>query len=259
MADTENEPQVDPAAGPDAEEKPATAPADSNDEPAVSVEGSGADLTADAAVDIDEEPEPDLDLSDLDAELSAQKAKKRRLRINVSSGGLLTGLSTLFLSPFSKDADTRKMGRTFYFGVLIGVLTLMWANGSFTKRVVEEVKKEEGLVALDIDYPAVYVGAFFIPFRRAPVAAKFNEPLDMAKADIVVACDSTTTCDYLEKYIDYVKDQIIKAIGSHQLDREELLSFEGKQKIKEEILKRLNNWLKHGEVKEVTFTRLSMG
>ena len=65
--------------------------------------------------------------------------------------------------------------------------------------------------------------------------------MNMAEVEIQVQCDKKETCDFLDGQSAKVKDEVTQVFTA--MERDELLSKEGKKKMKRKIIDRLNLFL----------------
>jgi|GEM_PF-4515254 len=76
----------------------------------------------------------------------------------------------------------------------------------------------------------------------------------LAEAEIIVECDTAETCEYVDKSLPVIRDQVTAALT--EVDREELIHREGKQRIRKAIVDRINQVLPRGRVINAFFGRL---
>jgi flagellar basal body-associated protein FliL len=78
--------------------------------------------------------------------------------------------------------------------------------------------------------------------------------VSVAELEVVVQCSTEATCHYLEANTVGLKDQV--AAIFLPIEREELMSVEGKERLKLEITNKVNRWLPSGKIEKVYFSRL---
>jgi flagellar basal body-associated protein FliL len=116
----------------------------------------------------------------------------------------------------------------------------------FIRRQAEENKRKAGLISL---------GSFTIELR-APQGRK-KRPygvFDMAEIELVLDCDSKETRDYIEEHQPQVRNQVTNYFTA--IERAELMTQEGKKRVKKSLMERLNLWLPKGKVEDVYITKL---
>ncbi len=183
-------------------------------------------------------------------------------RMRTQSVEVLKGLT-------SKDRATRRMSFLFFCSLtgLIVVATLgsqrliamrreaakhaVRADGS-KEHVEDFLRKQhanhnERMSFMDL-------GTFVVKLKSLPGAVSGPGVMGVAEVTIVLECDSVETHDFLEGNLAKARNQIIGVfIG---ITREELMSREGKRKIKKTILEKINSWLPSGKVEDAFFSKL---
>jgi flagellar basal body-associated protein FliL len=171
---------------------------------------------------------------------------------------------------FSSDPATRRMSLLFLLSLagicLVGVVA--WKRhearmrmlprresgieqtakqlGQFASRIAEDVKRRHVVTAL---------GEFTVELKRPPLSVDVAPGvINMAEVQLVVECDTRETCTYIEKAIDQARHQVTSVFVP--IDREELMSREGKRRLKKRLIERLNLWLPRGKIDNIYFTRL---
>jgi flagellar basal body-associated protein FliL len=89
------------------------------------------------------------------------------------------------------------------------------------------------------------------PVAERPTTGSF---VNMAEVEIFAECDGKETQEYLEENLAQARNQLNGVFLS--VDREELLTRDGKRKFKKRILELLNGWLPHGKIRAVYFSKL---
>jgi flagellar basal body-associated protein FliL len=178
---------------------------------------------------------------------------------------MINTMKTLFLAPVSKDSWTRLFGLGFYFSFLFFILSIFLVFHYLGQNKKPEISPEE-IAAQKAEkkrleeQKKVYqlkLGDFRMPYRLTETAQGKKIPLPLANIEIVVRCANEVTCKYLEKNIIRVKDIVSSSLIP--LSREELLKPEGKQKIKNIIMQKINEYLFEGEIIDVYFPKLILG
>ena len=193
-------------------------------------------------------------------------------------------LRVLFSSPISSDGWTRRMGFLFFFSLLGVVATARYAKDYFAElrdaaekdererisRIHERGEEEhvdEGETNLKI-YNKIMadLGAFYMETKPAQGKGYTSMGnLSVAEIHIAVLCEgsakeATRTCDYIRENMTQAKDSVTTILLP--IERELLLSIEGKKQLKRDVLEKLNEWLRSGRhpvgrVKEAYFYHLA--
>ena len=168
----------------------------------------------------------------------------------------------MFSGLVSPDLGTRRMSRIFLISCCVAAGS-MWAYFFYKppapplERVLDPLEAEKILEReqekAKKHNSILNVGVYNIELK--PIEGKSSAPgiLNTAEIEIIVECDSRETCDTMEEQLAVVRDQVSASFAA--TDREELMSPLGKQAIKAEVRKRLNVWLKKGEIRNVYFIR----
>ena len=96
----------------------------------------------------------------------------------------------------------------------------------------------------------VSLGSFVVPLQR-PFE---KEPLQMVQLEMVLLCSDPQTASYLRRYTIPARSQIFSTL--HALSQEDVLSYEGKKRVREFLKQGLNAWLPEGYVRDVYFSKL---
>jgi len=115
----------------------------------------------------------------------------------------------------------------------------------FIKKQAEEAKKQFTMQSL---------GTFTIQLK--PIDGQKAGPgvMNLAEIDVQARCDEKETCDSLKEGLAQVSNEITTALGP--MDRDELMTKDGKLHLKKKILDRINAWLPKGKVEDIYFSRL---
>jgi flagellar basal body-associated protein FliL len=210
-----------------------------------------------------------------------KKNKKGKKAAGPSLGARLKGAATisrewlvdLFKSIGSSDAPTRRMSIFFFlslFGVIaLGVLVIQRNSRLEQERLArieaeakdaaerdEEAALLGGHEAADHSKSSsmLNLGQFTIALKPVKERPKSGSFVNMAEVELVAECDSKDTHDFLEENLAQARNQLNGVFLS--VDREELLTREGKRKLKKRILELLNGWLPHGKVRGIYFSNL---
>ena len=102
------------------------------------------------------------------------------------------------------------------------------------------------------------VGSFTLELKPRQTSFKKGVGSDLADVTLVFECDSQNTKDYLEQRLPQLKGQLTNLFIA--LDRDELITREGKLRLKAKIIDRVNVWLPQKlKITNVYFSRLTVG
>jgi flagellar basal body-associated protein FliL len=193
----------------------------------------------------------------------AAQARSNRLK---KTGGTVR---EVFQGLRSSDVPTRNAAVLFLLSLLGIILVLILAGnyfwqsrklmhdelantgeagknlGDFIKKQSDEAKRKFTIQSL---------GTFNIELKPGDPDQKAKGVLNMAEVEIQVQCDKKETCDFLEGESAKVKDEVTQVFTA--MDRDDLLSRDGKKKMKKKIIDRLNLFLTEGKVEDLFFSKL---
>ncbi len=216
---------------------------------------------------------PPLDTSSPEqeaGEVSSFHPKKIIAQIRKYVGNKSVNLSKLLdiLSGlFSIDAPTRKMSTVFIFS-LIGILSVFYLaldrywmskRGELRHQSKELGNRFEELVRKRSEEAerrasVMSVGSFTLDLKEDTTQVMGTGIANMAELEIIIYCDGRETRNFIQSHLIEVRDQISHAfIG---LSKDDLMSREGKKRIKKTILKILNAWMPHGKVSDLYISKL---
>ena len=181
-------------------------------------------------------------------------------------GGALRALFLLMQAFVSRDYVTRHAAYGFLLSLSCGLVasSMMGVRLVRSLRHVHEAalhleladeqgrQKREHAESLRLS-SELSIGSFKVPIN-VPLdnAARFSS-VSIAEIEVVVECDGTETREFINKYIELVRDQVTRTILP--VDREEIMSPDGKKHLKTIIMKRLNAWLLRGRIKSIYFSK----
>ncbi|HLD99416.1 MAG TPA: flagellar basal body-associated FliL family protein [Bdellovibrionota bacterium] len=167
------------------------------------------------------------------------------------------------------DLPSRRMAILFFIGVLgvAIVLSIVYERyiryqdlrkyqstaaeqtsknlGEFIQKQAEHAKHK---------FSTLTLGKFTVdiaPIDSPPPARGVNS---VAEVEIVIECDSKETRYFIEDNLARAQDQITNVFAS--LTRDDLLSRDGKKKLKARLIEKLNGWLPSGKVEDLFFNDL---
>jgi flagellar basal body-associated protein FliL len=183
---------------------------------------------------------------------------------------LIRDLPQAFSSVLSPDPPTRKMAVLFILSfiglVSVGSVLMQryWAEKKVTlvkeaqrvaKRIAEHIKKDSEQIKLRAS--VISLGSFTWEIKETVSAKRSPGSISSAEVEIVLQCDSIDTRDYIQENMVKVRDQLSNIFTS--VDRAELMTREGKRKIKRTAIRRLNEWMSHGKIEDLYISKLIMG
>ena len=181
----------------------------------------------------------------------------------------------IFRGLWSPDRPTRRMSLFFFLtlALLVGI-GILTAQRSVRQRHEREARiaaaKEE---AIERSTEAALLGKTEAPGENPRSVSMLNlghftielkaiagQPkkkggfMNMAEVELVIECDSQDTRSFIEENLVQARSQVTDIFLS--MDRDELLSREGKRKLKKRLMERLNGWIPRGKVQSVFFSML---
>ncbi|HCM40524.1 MAG: hypothetical protein A2070_03445 [Bdellovibrionales bacterium GWC1_52_8] len=172
----------------------------------------------------------------------------------------------MFKALFGKDRVARRMAFLFFLGV-IGVVTAFTLTyrryskitdlSSLQGTGVEETSKNlSEFIQKQSDhakkkFATLALGKFTVDLKPVEGIALSRGVLNVAELEITVECDNKETRYYIEDHLTRTRDQVTGVLTS--VDREELLTRDGKRKLKKRLLDHLNAWLPAGNKVEDLF------
>lgn len=176
---------------------------------------------------------------------------------------LLSGL-------FSKDPPTRRVSILFFLAsFLICVIPLIALDRYFHKRSVVAQKKAKILMQRALaeeekksliekrNESRISLGSYVVTLKDRPNQSHYSKIENLAELEIVVVCDGKETRDFMAASKVRVRSHLLSVLTT--LDREELLSKEGKKRLREMLKRSLNDWLSEGKILELYFSKVVVG
>ncbi len=179
-------------------------------------------------------------------------------------------LSELAKSVVSPDKPTRRAGWIFFLTLALALFLLFvtirrWVAPKYAdvpssghtesdtsgqmSEFLERQHQEEKWKSTTLG-----LGDFVIDLKRKGDEVKAPGVNNVASLELFIECDTRETCEYIEGSSVQTRSQVTNALI--QIDREELLSKDGKRKIKKAIIDRLNTWLPKGRIENLYITKL---
>ncbi len=190
---------------------------------------------------------------------------KEAIRIRFTQKGyFMADLPEIFQSVRSPDLPTRRMSVLFILCCVGFFVVLTWSlvrrgsahrKASLKQAHLEEKRLEKvarrGSIETTRLASTLSLGDFQIELKEGIQPGVTS---NLAEMEVVVFCDRPETQTYIKENKDLARNQVTQALLS--IDREFLMSREGKRKLKLALVKKLNEWLKEGRVEDVFFPRL---
>ena len=182
-------------------------------------------------------------------------------------GTLWKDIFTIPSSLFSRDPATRRMTLLFFLS-LAGFLSVStygikryWAmkrarvmaevhlRARHLKELVERETDEARRLASTLS-----LGSFTLELNELVHQKNTVGQVNMAEVEVVILCDSAETREYIDQNMIQVRNQMTNVFT--MIERDELLSRDGKRRIKTILIRKLNEFLPHGKIEDVYFSKL---
>ncbi len=177
--------------------------------------------------------------------------------------------SDLVFGIVSPDRDTRRM--TFLFWIsLVGLIasiatTIMVFH---QRKAAEQAIEAAQLQAFDEDEEVReepkskihYLGSYTVSLEAGDDVVRPAGQLagvNLIELEVYMECDVEETCEGIKKQNDRVRDQILRNLPA--IDREDVLTRDGKRRLREVFMKILNEYLKKGKVRAIYFSKVMVG
>ena len=183
----------------------------------------------------------------------------------MSAGKVINIISRAFVSP---DAPTRRMAWVFLLSCLsVIAATTYWVKRWITLRGIAaayQAERDKDVKAFGEylgkraelakqRYITVSLGTYNAEIKKDPNWVG-RGGLNVAQIDIVAECDSKETAEYVEANLTRFSNQITNVLIN--VDRDELLSKDGKRRIQTLMIQKMNEILDSGKVERIYFTKL---
>jgi flagellar basal body-associated protein FliL len=200
---------------------------------------------------------------------SAAATATVNLRTKNRSGSLSGSVQEVIEGAKSPDLKTRMAAFGFILSIM-GVAAVVIVGGTYFwqqrshlqggmtstgeqgKNLDDFIKKQSDEAKMK--FTTHSLGLFNIELKPVEGSRPGPGVMNIAEVEVQVQCDVKETCDILD-------DQQVKARNEVTIvftatERDELLSREGKRRLKKKILDRLNAWIPKGKVEDLYFTKL---
>ncbi len=199
-------------------------------------------------------------------------------RLRQAAKQFRTSFVEILVGLISSDAPTRKMSVFFFLSLIVTVWISLQALTQMKHRAVpnaavvaaaahgqehagakpvDDDLEKEGEKKPQMGASMLTVGAFTVDLKPQPSLRKKAAGADLADVTLVLECDATETYDYLSQRLPQLKSQITNVFID--LERDELLTREGKLKLKAKLMDRINAWIPKGKVQNIFFSKLTVG
>ena len=103
-------------------------------------------------------------------------------------------------------------------------------------------------------HTTLHIGDFMVELKPPAEQKRRRGVMNMAEVSIVVECDARQTCAFIRSREAKARDEITNVLTA--LERDDLMSVDGKRKIKKALIDRLNGWLPTGKIEHLYFQKL---
>jgi flagellar basal body-associated protein FliL len=174
----------------------------------------------------------------------------------------------------SENPKVRRMS-VFFFVSFFGLLVVTAAGGLRLKVVLDRLKadltrpkrlsfaekrrlEEQAILAkknlgYKIYSPVVNVGEFSVELSKGEKKGESSNQLNLLELEIVLECDTADAGGVIEENKTEVRSQLTSVLLGMKAD--EVLTRDGKGMIRALIIERMNQWLPHGKVIRVYFSK----
>ena len=166
----------------------------------------------------------------------------------------------------SPDSATRKMA-LLYLLSLLGLLSLLSFSTVLLVKKVHQVQtlKAQKQAQLEMERlkaeAEAQSGDYVVNLGSLTIDLKPIEPTttrvgikNVARLEVHLRCDTLKAKKLIEERQPQVKDLILDLLIG--IDREELLSYAGKRRLKSLMMQKMNAWLPYGKIEDVLFSDL---
>ncbi len=102
--------------------------------------------------------------------------------------------------------------------------------------------------------PTFTIGKFNIELKGPKNGKRVRGLLQIVEMELVVECDTKKTCAYIEQNIAPVRGEVTDVFTP--IDREEILSREGKRRFLREVIDKINNFLPDGKIENIYINKM---
>ena len=180
----------------------------------------------------------------------------------------LRTVKELFGALRSSDGPTRRAARLFVLGVFgvlaVLIFSVIHLRARFNPVHIKTVEEQQAEIMKEIlekeksskeQHVTIYrVGSFGMQLKDVEGSRPLRGVVGMAELEIHVQCDRPETCLYLDEHSTDLKDIIAPMLNP--MDREILMSVDGKEKLKIALQDKVNRWLPRGHIDKIFFSRL---
>jgi hypothetical protein len=170
----------------------------------------------------------------------------------------------------SSDVPTRRGGRIFW-GAIAGIFLVIGVTGhrywghihDLRMRAARMARQQNAILAEFLKKRSdmarrrnatLVLGGFNIALQAEPGSRGPSSSYRLAEMEIVIECDSKESRVFLEENIDRARNEVTNTFVN--VDRQLLMTPEGKNRLKHALLDRLNLLLPKGRVESVFFSKL---
>lgn len=165
----------------------------------------------------------------------------------------------------SQDRELKRMGYLFVLAIL-GIASLFTALGVYRYKLSnpeDQVAQQGENISKFLQKQAedsknkfltANLGSFTVSLKKDESLPGSNKVSNMAEFEVAVECDTVETCNMVIEKTTEARDKLVRAIES--VEREEMLSQDGKARIRAGLKDKLNDWLGEGKITNLYFPRL---
>ncbi len=181
---------------------------------------------------------------------------------------IAAGIKGLLSSPFHPDFSIRKMSFVFFGSLICLGFVLTQSVRTFRDERAEKERQTQELArqAAMLEggestktgihaevVPMQNLGTFVVELKEAVKTRKVQ--MDVAEVEVIAECENKEVCSLLESRPNEARDAVVSAFSP--VGRADLLSADGKRRLKKRILQKLNLFvIREGRVRRIFFGKL---
>jgi flagellar basal body-associated protein FliL len=163
---------------------------------------------------------------------------------------------------FAKDWRTRWWTLAFYLSCTGVGLVLYWGHLKLHPVTIDDKSEQAARIGQFFEKQkagaerreaTLELGSFTIELKPLEGAVP-KGVVNLAELSLVASCSSREICSFLEARMELVRDQVSSVFV--YTERDELMTPQGKRRIKAQIIRKLNALLPSGTVNEIYITKL---
>jgi len=186
-------------------------------------------------------------------------------------GNAWDSIGAVVLGVFSRDKSTRRMSFLF-IASCIGILALLYSGWNRYMQYLSE-KAMSGKGGTGIEHIGEFfgkqaeetrrrnttmnLGEFLIELKRDDKTRKVRGTVNLAHVEFVIECDTRETCVFLTENLAQARNQVTNVLTA--LDRDDLMTIDGKKRLKKALAERINAWMNKGKIVNIYVTKFIVG